>query len=931
MLIGFVVLGALGMRADTNTAMTLDLGGGVKMEFVLIPAGTFMMGSTSYQYSQPVHQVTLTHPFYMAKYVVTQQQYDQVMGLTVTPSTATNPVNGIAWIYVTNFCSLVNAMNPNTIGPPTDLDIDYAQKCGSPTPILHVRLPTEAEWEFACRAGTATEYYFGDTTNLLPQYAWNPGMASHPVGQKLPNAWGLYDMHGDVLEYCLDGGANGVYYSPAAATNPCAAWTTHRIFRYGASGYRENWNIYMGEGFRLVVDMLVPTVSNDGGASNVVNVSATLNGQLVSTGTSGVSVCWGTVDHGTNTVAWDHVINFGQYPMGAVSTNVTGLTPGLTYYYRFNASNWAGVAWADTSAQFTTESSPAIDNISGATSITPVTARLTGTLTAGGNASVTVYWGTTDGGTTAASWQHTNSIGAVTNGAFSCAISMLNPSTAYSYRCYATNSAGSAWAGSTASFQTAPLLANGSAFGMKIRFAGYNKAETLTNFPALVMFGTNIQNFAYDQMQSPNGWDLRFTTSNQVTPLNYEIAQWTTNGNSYVWVQVPAISSSNDYIWAYWGNPSAAGQPAACTTNGSTWDANCFKGVWHLGEKLTQNQSTGTNYDSTSYGNHGLQRNNGWTNGIVGSAQSFNGSNAYINTVASMTNGAMTNTMTLSLWVNVLGPWDWSSTMTMLNQYNGNVNYYFNNQVKQKQALNMGTADRSGNSSLSTGVWTYLTVTFLSPGGYNSTCYMNGAYDGTASRVDKPGASGSWCFGKSGGGAYSYFPGLMEEIRVEQVQRSSNWVWACYQTMAANSLFSSYQIQPGSMSNAATIHGIPYSWLGSYGITNTNDSVETENPDGDSLNNLQEYIAGTDPTNRNSCFYVSITNSAGQVIVRVPSVQATDGKTRYYDIELRTNLMFGSWQPVPGYTNIPGDGNLISCTNLTQDPAKFYRVKVWLQ
>jgi hypothetical protein len=100
---------------------------------------------------------------------------------------------------------------------------------------------------------------------------------------------------------------------------------------------------------------------------------------------------------------------------------------------------------------------------------------------------------------------------------------------------------------------------------------------------------------------------------------------------------------------------------------------------------------------------------------------------------------------------------------------------------------------------------------------------------------------------------------------------------------------------------------------------------------GHSLNVLQDYIAGICPTNPNSCFEVSITNSSGQIVVRMPSVQATDGKTRYYDVELRTNLMLGSWQAVPGYTNILANGSSIVYTNGIQDSAKFYRARVWLR
>jgi formylglycine-generating enzyme required for sulfatase activity len=1029
------------------STMTLDLGGGVNMDFVLIPAGTYVMGTTNYSNAQPVHLVTLTNPYYLGKYEVTEQQYAQITGTGANNSS--NPINNATgvnfWNYL-DFCTKLSA------------------KCG-----VTARLPTEAEWEYAARAGSSTLYFFGDSeyagsSNMLAQYAWftdgssplNPGGNIHPVGQLLPNPLGLYDIYGNVWEACADYCSGGSGYGPEVAnpngsvTNPVQLWDSsiggdgHTEIRGGAfhspgwmcnSFFRYGGQTANGEGgaigLRVLVEVTVPKVSvsitspmggsifiaggdvtinatasttngtiakvdfyqgttqigedtsspftyiwtgvalgnysltakaidsdsvtgistavsisvqpppsgaptifNSGGASSISTVSATLNGNLVSTGsaTTVVSVYWGATDNGTNTVGWDHVADFGQCAPGTLSINATGLSQGTLYYYRFYASNAFGPGWANPAVQFTTASAPSVDNGSGATSITPMSAQLSGDLTAGGDSSVTVYWGSTDGGTTPSNWQHANSLGTLNQGSYSSSINGLTPITTYYFRSYATNAYGAAWAGSTASLQTAPTLANGWAYGVKIRFAGYNKAETLTNFPALVVFGTNITNFAYGQCQSPNGWDLRFADSNQVTALNYEIDQWNTNGNSYVWVQVPKLASSNDCIWAYWGNTGAAAAPAAYTTNGSTWDAN-YKGVWHLGEKLTQNQSTGTNTDSTSYGNNGLQHNNGWTNGIVGGAQNFDGSSCYINTAASMTNGAMTNLMTLSLWVKVLGPADWGGTMFMLYQNGGSIlEYYFSNQWKQKQSLNLSAGDRTGNGSMSTGVWYYLTETFAKAGGNNSISYLNGAYDGTYARADQPSASGPWFFGKSPNGSPCYFEGAMEEIRVEQVQRSSNWVWACYQTMAANALFTSYEVQSGGTPNTATIHGIPYTWLASYGIANTNDSVETEHMNGSLFSVLQNYIAGLNPTDPNSCFLVGITNAVGQIVVRVPSVQATGGKTRYYDIEMRTNLLDGaSWQPVPSYTNIPGNGSIVTCTNATQDHARFYRVKVHLQ
>jgi hypothetical protein len=175
----------------------------------------------------------------------------------------------------------------------------------------------------------------------------------------------------------------------------------------------------------------------------------------------------------------------------------------------------------------------------------------------------------------------------------------------------------------------------------------------------------------------------------------------------------------------------------------------------------------------------------------------------------------------------------------------------------------------------------------------------------------------------------------MDEVRVESVGRSANWLWACYMNMASNSLFNSYGATVSSSNNASTVHGIPYSWLTDHGITNTSDSVETVCLNGNGFNVLQDYIAGLDPTNRNSCFSVTITNMAGQIVVRVPSVQTNSyypNVTRYYNIEQCTNLLTGgTWQPAPGYSGILANGGIIAYTNATQDPAKFYRAKVRLQ
>jgi len=168
---------------------------------VFIPPGNFRLGSPTNEINRssdegPQTDVTITHGFWMGKYEVTQREYLAVAGSNPSQFTGdlSRPVETVSFFDATNYCVLLTLQ-------------DLA--AGRIPPGTHYRLPTEAEWEHAARAGTSTRFSFGDDLNNTAQtnYMWssdNSGFGTHPVGLKLPNPWGLYDMAGNVYEWCID-------------------------------------------------------------------------------------------------------------------------------------------------------------------------------------------------------------------------------------------------------------------------------------------------------------------------------------------------------------------------------------------------------------------------------------------------------------------------------------------------------------------------------------------------------------------------------------------------------------------------------------------------------------------------------------------------------------------------------------------------------
>jgi len=224
----FVMLAILPIFGDVNSAggkrgkFVLRLGEGVLIEFVWIRPGKFNMGSpfdeNGRKLNERQHEVTLTKGFWIQTTELTQAQWKAVVGPNPShfKSDPNFPVEQVSWDDLKEFLRKLN------------------ERCRSKLENLKADLPTEAEWEYACRSGSARRWSFGDDETTLGEYAWfvaNSGNKTHAAGLKKPNAWGLYDMHGNVWEWCKDW--HGEYGGDAVDPKGLEKGR-HRVLRGGA-------------------------------------------------------------------------------------------------------------------------------------------------------------------------------------------------------------------------------------------------------------------------------------------------------------------------------------------------------------------------------------------------------------------------------------------------------------------------------------------------------------------------------------------------------------------------------------------------------------------------------------------------------------------------------------------------------------------------
>lgn len=449
---------------------------------------------------------------------------------------------------------------------------------------------------------------------------------------------------------------------------------------------------------------------------------------------------------------------------------------------------------------------------------------------------------------------------------------------------------------------------------MKLTFAGYHPpgGGTLTNFPVLVRLGEHLAGFQYEEFVSPVGNDLLFVGSDGFTLLAWEVESWNTNGESCVWVRVPELASSSDFIWVYWGNSAMAGQPLSCMAAAAVWDSG-FAGVWHLGE-------SGSPRDATAHANHATAENTALASGMAGMARSFSGDGAdpaFVE-IPDSSSLSVTGSLTLSAWVK---PASLPANSQNFFAKAKNQSYRFRLQ-SGGSALWLLANDTGGgppegwetvtrNHAFVTNTWYHVAAQADLEAGA-ARFFVNGQGIGsvplthTPSLFDAPGnlVLGSYAVDH----ANEDLHGILDDARITDGLRSGDWIWAEYMTAAPSSTFSDYKpVEDGDPDTDGD--GLP-------------DSADPDD-DNDGQPDALEWIAGTDPFDPSSRFQAFVQDLRDGCF-RV-TFQSAEG--RLYEIQYQGGLDPDGWLTL--IDGLPGTGGLLVYPDPSCDaPCRFYRVRV---
>jgi hypothetical protein len=331
---------------------------------------------------------------------------------------------------------------------------------------------------------------------------------------------------------------------------------------------------------------------------------------------------------------------------------------------------------------------------------------------------------------------------------------------------------------------------------MPITVAGYPRPDTLTNFPVLLTFAEGSNGFHYADLASPaDAADLRFSSADGETELPYELEDWNTTGVSLVWVQVERLSAGTN-IWAYWNK---SGQPVKpYTTNGAVW-ADGFKAVWHLGDGGATRRESSTNRYATTVDATGVTATNA---GPIGKADLFTGTatGSINNPPASgginCGNISITGSETIEMWLQATNlsqrrnPFNkaYGGEGTMTIETSGIINFFYGT-----SGADSGTFQTFGTpaGTVTANKWIHLALVRDLVVPRTLRWYVNGVQVAfaTASYAAATASANTLRLGK--GYVYCH-NGMLDEVRMSTVPRSSNWVWACFMNQASNRTFLAY-------------------------------------------------------------------------------------------------------------------------------------------
>ncbi|HXU77109.1 MAG TPA: DUF2341 domain-containing protein [Methylomirabilota bacterium] len=334
-------------------------------------------------------------------------------------------------------------------------------------------------------------------------------------------------------------------------------------------------------------------------------------------------------------------------------------------------------------------------------------------------------------------------------------------------------------------------------YKMKVSFSGYNRGETLVNFPALVRFGTNLPNFSFSQAASPTGGDLRFTDASGTNEIPHEVDEWNNNGYGSAWVQLPQLASTNDFIWAYWGNPAAT-IPEAWSTNGEVWlprftPESGYQVVYHLKEGALPFADGTVQHPATN----GVAP--AAAAGIVGTGGSFDGTSW----LDAGTND-LGDAFTLSSWMNMPTPVNPNIQTVWANQHGGFgapgfalfVNTFNANDGKIDLATGIGNAT-GGERTTAAGTVSFSQWHLLEAAVNRTNATVSFYVDGLPVAAVAGSVQSGFTnvedlnLGRFVDGAFGMHA-VLDEARVQRGNSSSNWVWADYMTVAQNNSLESY-------------------------------------------------------------------------------------------------------------------------------------------